>query len=91
VARASMLDGALFVAGSLRWDSPAHTDEHLGVAIVGARLRLFSANGAFGSTRVDIGFPVASNGSVVHRPLFSVSLTSLLDAPRMRDGRRRQQ
>jgi hypothetical protein len=91
IARASMLDGALFVAGSLRWDAPSARSDHFAVAMVGARLRFFSANGSFVSTRVDVGYPVASNGSVVRRPLLSVGLTSLLDAPRQRDGRRRHQ
>ena len=91
VARASMLDASLFAAASLRWDAPLARSDRLAVAVIGARLRLFSANGSFTSTRVDISYPVASNGSVVHRPLLSISVASLLDAPRQRDGRRRQQ
>jgi hypothetical protein len=91
IARASMLDAALFAAGSLRWDAPASPDEHFKVAMVGGRLRLFSANGTFSSMRVDLGVPVASSASVVHRPLLSVGLTSLIDAPHLRDDRRRQQ
>ncbi len=91
VGRGSVIDGALFAAGSLRWDAPTVPGERFDVAVVGARLRLLSANGAIGSTRVDIGFPVASNGSIVHRPLISASVSSLLDSFRGRDGRRRHQ
>jgi hypothetical protein len=91
VARASMVDAALFAAGSLRWDSPARPAEHFRVGVVGGRLRLFSANGTFSSMRVDVAVPVAANASVVHRPLLSIGLTSLIDAPHLRDDRRRQQ
>jgi hypothetical protein len=90
VARASMLDAALFSAASVRWDSPQSPGKTFGVAVVGARLRLLSANGSIGSTRLGVGFPVASNGSIVHRPLLSVSLSSLFES-RGRDGRRRHQ
>ena len=91
VGRASMLDAALFAAGSRRWDSSESAGEHFDVGVVGARLRLFSANGAFSSMRVDVAYPVAASASVVHRPLLSVGLTSLIDAPHLRDDRRRQQ
>ncbi|MEO7087066.1 MAG: hypothetical protein ABI442_02650 [Gemmatimonadaceae bacterium] len=91
VGRASMLDAAVYSAGSVRWDSPQDPGKKFGVALVGARLRLLSANGSIGSTRVDVGFPIASNGSIVHRPLVSVSVSSLFDSGRGRDGRRRHQ
>lgn len=91
VGRASMLDAALFTAGSLRWDSPESTGERFDVGVVGARLRLFSANGTFSSIRADVAYPVTANASVVHRPLLSIGLTSLIDAPHLRDDRRRQQ
>jgi hypothetical protein len=91
IARASMLDAGLFAAGSLRWDSPSSPDEHFRVGVVGGRLRLFSANGTFSSMRVDVALPVAASASVVHRPLLSIGLTSLIDAPHLRDDRRRQQ
>lgn len=91
VGRASMLDAALFAAGSSRWDSPASAGERFDVGVVGARLRIFSANGTFNSMRVDVAYPVAASSSVVHRPLLSIGLTSLIDAPHLRDDRRRQQ
>jgi hypothetical protein len=89
--RASMLDLGLFGAGSVRWDAPATTSPRLAVAVTGLRLRVLSANGNASSFRVDIGYPVASSGSVVRRPLLSVTVTPLLDAVRQRDGRRREQ
>ncbi len=91
VGRASMLDAALFAAGSLRWDSPDSAGHRFDVGVVGGRLRLFSANGTFNSMRLDVAYPVAANASVVHRPLLSIGLTSLIDAPHLRDDRRRQQ
>jgi hypothetical protein len=91
IARASMLDGAVFVAGSRRWDSSESAGERFDVAVAGLRLRFFSANGAFSSIRVDVGYPIVASASVVHRPLLSIGLTSLIDAPHLRDDRRRQQ
>jgi hypothetical protein len=91
VGRSSMLDGALFAAGSVRWDIP-DAPGTLRIAVAGLRLRLFSATGVLSSTRVDLSYPLtARGGSVVHRPLVSVSVASLLDAPHQREGRRRQQ
>jgi hypothetical protein len=91
IGRSSMLDGSLFTAASARWDAPTMGAEHFGVAVVGVRLRVLAANGAISSTRIDISYPVAATGSVVRRPLFSISLAPLFDASRLRDGRRRQQ
>jgi hypothetical protein len=89
--RGSRLDGALFGAGSVRWDTP-DVPGSFRIAVAGLRLRLLSANGVLSSTRLDLAYPVlARGGSVVHRPQISVSVASLLDAPHQRDGRRRQQ
>lgn len=90
VARASVLDGSLFVAGSARWDASSSQTPRFAVGVVGARLRLLSANGTINSTRVDLTFPVAASGSVVHRPLLSIAITPMFDESRQRDGRRRQ-
>jgi hypothetical protein len=90
IGRGSMLDAALFGGASVRWDTP-DVPGAFRVAVAGARLRLFSASGIISSTRIDLSYPVASGGgSTVHRPLFSVSVASLLDAPHQREGRRLQ-
>ena len=90
VGRASVLDGSFFTAGSLRWDAPTMGNDQIGVGVLGARLRLLSANGAITSVRADVAFPVIASGSVVHRPLLTVSFGPLFDVSRERDGRRRQ-
>ncbi len=90
IGRGSVVDGALFAAASIRWDIP-DVPGSFRVAVAGLRLRLLSATGVLTSTRVDLSYPLAvGGGSVVHRPLFSVSVASLLDAPHQREGRRRQ-
>ncbi len=90
LGRGSVLDAALFTAGSVRWDSPVPTTpRHLAVAVVGARLRVLAANGVVSSTRVDVSFPVASNARIPRRLLLSVTAGPLFDAARLRDGRRR--
>jgi hypothetical protein len=91
IGRASVLDGAVFGATSLRWDAPNTDPRTFGVTVVGARLRLLATNGASTSWRIDVAYPVRADAPVVHRPLLSVSVAPLLDAPRMRDGQRRQQ
>jgi hypothetical protein len=91
IGRSLTLDGALFLAGSARWDAPGMGTARFGVGVVGARLRFLSANGAISSTRIDLTYPVVSNQSVVRRPLLSISLAPLFDTSRQRDGRRRQQ
>lgn len=90
LGRASILDGSLYAAASVRWDTPVPAaNARFAVGMVGARLRVLSANGRVASTRLDIGVPVVANSRIRHRPLLSVSVTPLFDATRMRDGRRR--
>ncbi len=91
IGRASMLDGALYTAGSMRWDVPNAGGERFAVAVVGARLRVLSANGAIASSRVDVGVPAAATRGVVHRPVLTVSLSPMFGGARQRDGRRREQ
>ena len=90
LGRASILDGSVFAAGSVRWDTPVPTTSaRFAVGMVGARLRVLSANGRIASTRLDIALPVAANNRIPHSPLLSVSVSPLFDGTRMRDGRRR--
>jgi hypothetical protein len=53
IGRASVLDGALFAAGSVRWDIP-DVPGSFRVAVAGLRLRLLSSTGVLTSTRVDV-------------------------------------
>jgi len=91
VGRASVLDAAVFSAASLRWDIPGSAVSSFRLAVAGARLRLVSANGVLSTVRVDLTLPIATSAPVVHRPLFSASVSTSLEAVRQREGRRRQQ
>jgi len=88
VAAASVLNVGGFAAGSYRWrvfDAPGG---ELKAAVVGARLRLLSANGTVSSIRVDVGYPVIRSEVLSNRPFLTVTYGTLFDASRQRDGRR---
>lgn len=90
LGRGSVLDAALFTAGSVRWDSPVPTTpRHLAIAVVGARFRVLAANGIVSSTNLDVSYPVASNARIPRRLLLTISAAPLFDVARLRDGRRR--
>lgn len=91
VARASVIDGGPFAAASVRWDAHDPRVNTLALAVVGLRLRLISANGAVGSTRLDVGYPIIVSGRRHRGPTVSISLGPLFDMARARDGRRREQ
>ncbi len=88
VAAASVLNVGGFAAGSYRWrvfDAPG---SQLKAAVIGARLRLLSANGTVSSIRVDVGYPVLRSEILSARPFLTVTYGTLFDASRQRDGRR---
>ena len=57
--------------------------------MVGARLRVRSAEERIASTRLDIGVPVAANDRIPQSPLLRVLASPPVDGTWMRDGRRR--
>ncbi|MEO8335714.1 MAG: hypothetical protein ABI664_12120 [bacterium] len=88
VGLASVLNVGGFVAGSYRWRVLDAPGGELKAGVVGARLRLLSANGTVSSIRVDAGFPVIRSPVLSKRPFLTVTYGTLFDASRQRDGRR---
>ena len=89
VTRGSMVDAALFVAPSYRFD-PASVIAHqrLGATFLGAGLRLTPSEAAGPTVRLDVGYPVFAMGAVRRRPVFAVSITPWLLAGRRLDETR---
>ena len=88
VGAASMLNIGGFVAGSYRWRVRDVDGGELGAGVVGARLRLLSANGTVSSIRMDVGYPVMRSAVVSSGPFLTLTYGTLFDASRQRDGRR---
>jgi hypothetical protein len=88
VGAASVLNVGGFLGGSYRWRVQDVPDNELKAAVVGARLRLLSANGAVSSIRVDVGYPVVRSEILPKGAYLTVSFGTLFDASRQRDGRR---
>jgi hypothetical protein len=88
VGAASVVDAGAFVAGSYRWQVNGVPDGRLGAGVAGARFRLLSANGAVSSVRVDVGAPFALSSVLPRRPFVVLTIGTLFDVSRQRDGRR---
>lgn len=88
LTRSIDLGGALFTAGSYRWDPTAAVHrEELGVGVVGLGLRLDPSHSARASVRLDLGFPVVHSGVVRNRPYVALSVVPWPFDGRRRDGR----
>jgi hypothetical protein len=88
LTRSWWLDGALFAAGSLRWDPVAHSSENLGATVVGAGLRLAPTKLGRDALRLDLGYPVINSSTLRRRLFVGLSISPWLEADRQRDGRR---
>ncbi len=88
VGAASVLNVGGFIASSFRWDVSDPAVNQLSAGVIGARLRILSANGTVRSIRVDLGFPVFRSEVLPSKPYVVISYGSLFDASRQRDGRR---
>ena len=88
VGAASVLNLGGFLATSYRWRVDDQAGEDLKAGIVGARLRILSANGSVSSVRLDVGYPVIRSAVLSSRPYVVLSYGTLFDASRQRDGRR---
>ena len=86
--RAFNIDAAVFTAGSYRTASALSQQDHLGVAAVGAGLRLLPAAQGSGSMRLDVLFPVLRSPQARHGITFAVSITPWLQSNRQRDDPR---
>lgn len=85
---ASVVEAGGFLAGSYRWQVADVPGERLRAGVVGTRLRLLSANGAVRSVRVDVGYPVVLSEVLPRRPFAVLTVGTLFDVSRQRDGRR---
>jgi hypothetical protein len=85
---ASVVDAGAFVAGSYRWQVAGVSDGALRAGVAGARFRLLSANGAVSSVRVDVGYPVVLSDALPRKPFAVLTIGTLFDVSRQRDGRR---
>ncbi|MEP6620553.1 MAG: hypothetical protein ABJE47_14600 [bacterium] len=88
VGAASVLNVGGFVGGSYRWQVNDVPNNELKAGVVGARLRLLSANGAVSSIRVDVGYAVIRSEILPPGSFLTVTYGTLFDASRQRDGRR---
>jgi hypothetical protein len=84
----SVLDAGGFVAGSYRWRVEDVPDGQLRAGVVGARFRVLSANGGINSIRIDVGYPVVRSEVLPHRAFALMTIGTLFDVSRQRDGRR---
>lgn len=88
LGRSWTLGGALFGAGSMRWDPAALAHEALYIGAVGGGIRLVPMKAGRGMARFDIGIPVTRAAGVSQRPFIAISVSPWFDALRHRDGRR---
>ena len=88
VGAASVLNVGGFLAGSYRWHVNDIRNNELKAGVIGARLRILSANGAVSSVRMDVGYPVIRSAVLQARPYVILTYGTLFDASRQRDGRR---
>ncbi|MDB4883319.1 MAG: hypothetical protein JWL95_2085 [Gemmatimonadetes bacterium] len=84
----SMLDAGAFLAGSYRWRVEDVPGNALRSGVIGTRLRVLSSNGAVNSMRVDVGYPVVRSGVLPNRAFALLTIGTLFDVSRQRDGRR---
>jgi len=88
VGGSSVVDAGAFVAGSYRWKVEDVPGEQLRAGVLGARLRVLSANGGVQSIRIDVGYPVIRSEVLSRRPFAVMTIGTLFDVSRQRDGRR---
>lgn len=88
--QAYVVDGAVFTAGSMRWDRAAPGSGALSRAVLGIGLRLVSTRLGQPTVRVDLGVPSFPAAGVRRRVYLAVSLTPSYEVWRRRDGRRLQ-
>lgn len=88
VGAASVVNAGAFLAGSYRARVRNMDYGDLQATVIGARLRVLSANGAIASTRIDVGFPITHSDVLSRKPFVTITYGALFDASRQRDGRR---
>lgn len=88
VIRSIGLDGAVFVATSIRTASALSQHDHFGVTALGAGLRVVPGGAGSGSLRLDILYPVLKSPGTRNGPVLAVSVTPWLQSNRQREDPR---
>jgi hypothetical protein len=88
VGAASVLDAGGFLAGSYRWRVEDVPGEQLRAGVVGLRARVLSTNGTVNCIRLDVGYPVVRSEVMPRRAFAIMTIGTLFDVSRQRDGRR---
>ena len=88
VGLASVLDAGAFAAGSYRWRVEDVAGQQLRAGVLGLRARVLSANGTVSSIRFDVGYPVVRSDILPKRAFALMTIGTLFDVSRQRDGRR---
>ena len=88
IGASSVLDAGGFVAGSYRWRVEDVPGGQLRAGVVGLRARVLSANGTVNSIRFDVGYPVIRGEIMPNRAFAAMTIGTLFDVSRQRDGRR---
>jgi hypothetical protein len=88
IGTTSVVDAGPFLAASFRRGVDSVADNQLRAGVVGTRFRILTANGAVSSARIDIGYPVVRSASLSARPFLVLTMGTLFDVSRQRDGRR---
>lgn len=89
--RAVGLDGAVFIATSLRTASALSQRDHFGVTAVGAGLRLLPGGSGSGALRLDLLYPVFRSAGARRGPVVAVSVAPWLQSNRQREDPRLRQ
>lgn len=88
LTRSWALDGAVFAAGSSRWEAVDPSPEHTNVAMLGLGLRLSPTRLGRATARLDVGYPVFGS-SLAKRGLYvGIGLSPWWGDERHRAGRR---
>jgi hypothetical protein len=88
IGSSSSLDAGAFMAGSYRWRVDDVPGNALRSGVLGTRLRVLSANGGVNSIRLDVGYPVVRSAVLPNRAFALLTIGTLFDVSRQRDGRR---
>ncbi len=85
------LDGAFFVAASLRRKSPVSQSDHFGTTVLGLGFRVVPTTPGSGVIRADVMYPVARSSLIPRKPVFVISVAPWLEASRQREDPRLRQ
>jgi hypothetical protein len=88
IGTTSVMDAGPFLAASYRRGVDSVAGNELRAGVIGTRFRILTANGPVSSVRVDVGYPVVRSAPLSPRPFLVLTLGTLFDVSRQRDGRR---